>query len=81
METVLAPLEATNARGVTGSSVGVSRLRVDGFTGWQRQWLRVLIAVQILCENLLLVDCAITAREIVQRYKLKAQGCPEGYRN
>lgn len=81
MENVLASVEATGVRNLTGSNAGASRLRVEGFTGWKRRWLMALIATQILCENLLLVDGAIAARKTMQRYKRKAQGRPDGYRN
>jgi len=78
MENVLAPVKATNVHNVTASAVGASRLHVEGFSGWRHQWLRVLIAVQIVCENLLLVDGAIAMRKMVQRSKLKAQGRANG---
>jgi hypothetical protein len=78
MENVLAPVKATDVRNVTASGVGASRLHVEEFSGWRRQWLRGLTAVQILCENLLLVDGAIAARKMVQRYKLKPQGRANG---
>ena len=69
MENVLAPVKATDIRNETASSVGRSRLNVEGFSGWQRQWLRALIAVQIVCENLLLVDSAIATRKLIARQK------------
>lgn len=72
MENALAPVKATDVRDVTASGVGASRFDVEGFSGWRHQWLRVLIAVQIVCENLLLVDDAIAMRKMVQRHKLKA---------
>jgi len=69
MENVLAPVKATVVRDVTASGVGASRFDVEGFSGWRHQWLRVLIAVQIVCENLLLVDGAIATRKMIARRK------------
>ena len=60
---------ATDIRKATVCAAGASRFEVKGFWGWRRQWLRVLIAVQILCENLLLVDGAIATRKLIARQK------------
>ena len=77
-EQILAQFKGVNIRDVTARSTGANRLRVEGFSGWQRQWLRVPIAVQIICENLLLINGAVAARKRVHSYKLKAHGRGNG---
>ena len=68
-EHILAPIKSVDVRDVAACNARASRLRVDGFSGWKRRWLRVLIAVQITCEKLLLVDGAIAARKMIERQK------------
>ena len=52
-EHVLASVKGRQIQNITPFISKTSRLHVEGFSPWQRQWLRVLIAVQILCENFL----------------------------
>jgi hypothetical protein len=68
-EHVLTPIEGRKVWDVTVGGAKVSRLSVEGFSPWQRRWLMVLIAVQVTCQKLLLVDGAIALRKIIERRK------------
>jgi hypothetical protein len=68
-EHILRPIEGREVWDVTAGRAMASRLSVEEFSPWQRRWLMVLIAVQVTCQKLLLVDGAIAMRKIIERRK------------
>ena len=68
-EHVLASVNGREIQNITPFISRTSRLHVEGFSPWQRRWLMALIAVQITCEKLLLVDDAFAMRKIIERRK------------
>ena len=68
-EHILTPIEGREVWDVTAGRAKASRLKVEGLSRWQRLWLMALIAVQITCEKLLLVDDAIAMRKMIERRK------------
>jgi hypothetical protein len=68
-EHILTPIEGREVWKAAAGGAKVSRLSVEEFSPWQRRRLTALIAVQVTCEKLLLVDGAIAARKMIERRK------------
>lgn len=69
VEDVLKLVEAREVWNVTASGAKAGQLRGRRFSPWQRRWLIALIAVQVACQKLLLVDGAIAMRKMIERRK------------
>ena len=70
-EDVMTPITRNEGGRVAPYVSKTGRFALDGFSGWQKNVLTVLIAMQILFEKLLLVDAAISVRKKVERYRAK----------
>jgi hypothetical protein len=68
-EHILTPIQGRKVWDVTAGGAKAGRLHVEGFSPWQRRWLMALIAVQVTCQKLLLVDGAIAVRKMIERRK------------